>query len=324
MKKLLSLVICLSLTLGLPAVPVMAAASDIKVTLNGKELAFDVPPQIINGRTMVPMRKIGESLGAKVDWSEELQGVFISTDTRLLIMHIGSSEMGIELSDKDEVKTVKLDSPPVIINGRTLVPVRAIAEGLDCSVDWNAAARTVVITSAGNNNTQERMTAMLPVFDSILRAMSENDANRYAPKDGYFFWYTLYLMGNNWGHTHSLVKMESGLPVVGRKVIQEFASAAFLDYSDLLPVPDSLKTTIAYDAALDAYRLSPSDKGDSETRIVSVSAAANNAINVKAGLYDSMGEMLCIAEFIVVDNPYVSGIADPNYFYTVKTAALIS
>ena len=110
MKKFFSLILGLLLALGLLAAPAVAAESNITVILDGQELIFDVPPQIINGRTMVPMRKIGESLGAKVDWSEVLQTVFISTDAKLLSLHIGSSVMRMEIIEKDEVETVELDS----------------------------------------------------------------------------------------------------------------------------------------------------------------------------------------------------------------------
>lgn len=46
-------------------IPVMAE-NDIQVKLDGKTLSFDVPPQIINDRTMVPLRAIFEALGATV------------------------------------------------------------------------------------------------------------------------------------------------------------------------------------------------------------------------------------------------------------------
>lgn len=66
-KKIISILVCFVLFLGAP----VTASEEITVCLNGTPLEFDVPPQLINDRTMVPMRKIFEALGAAVDWNGE-------------------------------------------------------------------------------------------------------------------------------------------------------------------------------------------------------------------------------------------------------------
>ena len=70
MKKLFIACITLIMLISILAVPV-SANDEIWVLLNGEKLEFDVQPQIINGRTMVPMRKIFESLGASVERENE-------------------------------------------------------------------------------------------------------------------------------------------------------------------------------------------------------------------------------------------------------------
>lgn len=102
----------------------------ITVYLNGEKLYFDVQPQIINGRTMVPMRKIFEELGTVVGWNNNTQTAIATTKDDIIRISIG----GIYMSCNSEQKL--LDSPAVVISGRTLVPVRAIAESLNCDVDW--------------------------------------------------------------------------------------------------------------------------------------------------------------------------------------------
>lgn len=62
LSKIMYGIMILSILTGVLVMPVMAE-EDIKVVLNGTELTFDVPPKLINDRTMVPMRKIFESLG---------------------------------------------------------------------------------------------------------------------------------------------------------------------------------------------------------------------------------------------------------------------
>ena len=49
-------------------VPVNAFAQDIKITVNNKEIKPDVAPYIENGRTMIPVRAIGEALGWTVSY----------------------------------------------------------------------------------------------------------------------------------------------------------------------------------------------------------------------------------------------------------------
>ncbi len=53
-----------------------AAAQDpIKLIVNGREIQCDVPPQLINGRVLVPARFVAEPLGARVEWDEQGQAV---------------------------------------------------------------------------------------------------------------------------------------------------------------------------------------------------------------------------------------------------------
>jgi len=60
-----------------------AAPKTIKLIVNGKEIKFDVPPQIINGRTMVPARPLAEALGAKVDWDDKNWTVVVTSNNQV-------------------------------------------------------------------------------------------------------------------------------------------------------------------------------------------------------------------------------------------------
>jgi len=116
--------------------------SGITVTLNGKQLSFDVPPMIVDGRTLVPLRVIFEALGMTVEWDDN----WISADSAgtSISLNIGNPQMTVhgELG----TKTIELDVPPRIINGRTMVPLRAIAEATGANVEWDATTRTVRIS----------------------------------------------------------------------------------------------------------------------------------------------------------------------------------
>ena len=112
---------------------------EITVTLNDRRLKFDVAPIIENGRTLVPMRKIFESLGAKVEWDGETQTVTAVRVNDKISLQIGSYTL-IKNGQR-----INLDVPAKIINGRTLVPIRAISNTLGALVDWDDETQTVMI-----------------------------------------------------------------------------------------------------------------------------------------------------------------------------------
>lgn len=125
-----------------PVAPTTPSASDITVKLNGSALAFDVAPQIINDRTMVPMRKIFESMGATVNWDDATRTVTSTKGATTISMTIDNPTMTVNGN------AVVLDSAPQIVNDRTLVPVRAIAESFGSTVDWDGNTKTVTITDS--------------------------------------------------------------------------------------------------------------------------------------------------------------------------------
>lgn len=134
---------------GNTSVPAPAGKpSEIKVYLDGKPLAFDVPPMIDSGRTLVPLRAIFEAMGAKVDWREDTRTVTAVKGNTTVVMKIGSTSPTVN------GKTVALDVPAKIVKNRTLAPLRFVGEAFGGKVEWEASTRTVRITSppAENNN----------------------------------------------------------------------------------------------------------------------------------------------------------------------------
>jgi len=123
-----------------PTAPTTPAVNAVKVKLNGSALAFDVAPQIINDRTMVPMRKIFESMGATVNWDDATRTVTSTKGATTISMTIDNPTMTVNGN------AVVLDTAPQIVNDRTLVPVRAIAESFGSTVDWDGNTKTVSIT----------------------------------------------------------------------------------------------------------------------------------------------------------------------------------
>ena len=118
-----------------------ADSDEIKVTVNGKKVTFDVPPQLINNCTMVPLRKIFEAIGADVLWDGENQTVTAEKGSQKITAAINNTNAYVNGALRI------LNVPPVIIEGRTLVPVRFIATALGANVEWNSKTKTVVINT---------------------------------------------------------------------------------------------------------------------------------------------------------------------------------
>ena len=135
MKKILGIILAVMM------LATVAFASNITVTLNGTAIDFaDQPATIVDGRTLVPLRAIFEALGASVEWDQATKTVTSAMDDTTVKLTIGDNN----LYKNDEAVT--LDVPAQIINSRTMVPARAIAEAYGVDVQWDSATRTVVLT----------------------------------------------------------------------------------------------------------------------------------------------------------------------------------
>ena len=133
---LLSLVMVFSVL----TVPALADEREITVLYNGEKLEFDVPPMLINSRTMVPMRAIFEALSATVFWHDYNETVVgVSANGNKIVTTIGCKTATIN------DKPIVIDAPPTLVNGRTLVPLRFISEAFGCDVGWDDATYTVSI-----------------------------------------------------------------------------------------------------------------------------------------------------------------------------------
>ncbi|WP_308637378.1 stalk domain-containing protein [Paenibacillus silvisoli] len=129
-----------------------AAAAEVRVILNGKQLQFEqAQPVIKDGRVLVPFRKIFEALGFQVKWNGSLQQA-TGTKTGLKIeLTMNSSKA------KANGKTVTLDVPPQMIKNSTMVPLRFVSENSGNTVQFatKGSVSTITIgsgTGSGNGN----------------------------------------------------------------------------------------------------------------------------------------------------------------------------
>lgn len=115
---------------------------EITVKIDGVDVVFpDQKPILHNDRTMVPLRAIFEALGADVAWDN---------DTNTAMAKRGDIYILIQIDNTKLIKnneSVELDVPAMLVNDRTLVPVRAISEAFGCKVDWVDATLEVLIVT---------------------------------------------------------------------------------------------------------------------------------------------------------------------------------
>lgn len=117
----------------------------ITVYLDGQPLQFDVQPIIQNDATLVPLRVIFEALDAQVVWNNETKDLTANKPSADIRLYLALNSPDLQITEAGQQRSVTLATPATIVDGRVLVPLRAISEGFGCSVSWEAAERSVVI-----------------------------------------------------------------------------------------------------------------------------------------------------------------------------------
>ena len=118
------------------------AAKEVKIEIDGKEMVpKDMPAVIIDGRTMLPMRQIAQELGCEVNWNEAAQQIYVMRGSDIIVFTV-NSKAGYENG-----KEFTMDVPATIVNDRTMLPVRALADALHLNIKWDDPNRTVSIQS---------------------------------------------------------------------------------------------------------------------------------------------------------------------------------
>ena len=117
--------------------------SGIHVYYNSKRISFHSygqNPEILEGRTLVPLRSIFEAMGAEVEWDGATSTAIAKRGNVEVKITIGATEI------YKNGKAVPVDVPAMLLNSRTMVPARVIAEAFGAAVEWNGNGRVVLIT----------------------------------------------------------------------------------------------------------------------------------------------------------------------------------
>lgn len=117
------------------------------MTVNGTEMPIDeqgTVPVIVNDRTLLPVRAVVEQMGGTVDWNGETEEVTLTYGKDEIKLTIDSTEA--LLNGEKQI----LDVAPTVMNDRTMLPIRFVAESFKFHVEWNESEQSVTITNAKN------------------------------------------------------------------------------------------------------------------------------------------------------------------------------
>lgn len=199
MKKIMSIVLAAVLSLGI--IQSAFAIDNITVTIDGEEVVFDdQQPVNINGRVMVPVRAVAEQMGWEVSFEkypgntivdghfQEESHVFMmknvdeiaSVNRKFGYLTNITLERGTILSGSNAGYSPEEDlvAKPVVQNGRTLLGIRDIAEGLYADVRWDGATKTVIITTKPVEQfpNYDKLMEYIDEYRGVVKEQNENTA----------------------------------------------------------------------------------------------------------------------------------------------------
>lgn len=152
MKKLIRNLFILSiLLLGLMNTGTKAAS--LNLIIDGNNVTKSASPIVKNRRTLVPLRFIGEALGKEVLWNNDEKSVTVSDENTSFKLYIDS-----KIIDNSDGTLKFTDVAPCIVNRKTYLPLRAIAELMNIGVGYDKASSTVTIDSSTYNPVEESTT----------------------------------------------------------------------------------------------------------------------------------------------------------------------
>lgn len=120
------------------------ASGEISIFVNDLEVSTEVAPFAMNGRTLVPARAVFESMGAEVGWDGQARTVTVRAKGTAVKLTIGSRVAVVN------GRNIYLDQPAIVVDSRTVVPVRFISENLGARVNWDHDTKTVSIATEDN------------------------------------------------------------------------------------------------------------------------------------------------------------------------------
>lgn len=126
----------------LPKREIRMRVGSAAASIDGKAVTLDVPPRLAGDRVMLPVRFVGDALGATFRWDAVERKVTIARGARTIVLWVDKTRVMANGSEQ------QLDAPPLIVEHRLLVPLRLVSEMLGGSVAWSPTDQSIVVTSS--------------------------------------------------------------------------------------------------------------------------------------------------------------------------------
>ncbi len=111
---------------------------EISIVINGQALSADPPPRMVEGRVLIPLRKVFSALGADVKYENKI----ITAKRGERVVVLSPNQPSATIDDK----AVELDVPPLLFDSSTYVPLRFVAQALGDSVVYDGKAKTITVS----------------------------------------------------------------------------------------------------------------------------------------------------------------------------------
>ncbi|MGI5824761.1 MAG: copper amine oxidase N-terminal domain-containing protein [Bacillota bacterium] len=109
------------------------------ITTNGVQSKIDAAPALVNNRTVLPLRYVGEAIGADFKWDNTAKKVTYIKGSTKIELWINKNTIKVNGANKS------IDTAPTLINGRTMVPLRFVVENLGAKVKWDNTEKKVTV-----------------------------------------------------------------------------------------------------------------------------------------------------------------------------------
>lgn len=156
-------IIVLTLVMLFFDLAIASADWPIELRYNGQRISSEVPPIIVNGTTLVPVRLISETLKYNVQWDSNSETVTIKNPDKKIIIPLNSYTANVNGD------TIKLSVPAQSVNGRMMVPLRFIGESMGLEIVWDEANRLVNLYNISKNNDGKTAKEFLISLDQYIK-----------------------------------------------------------------------------------------------------------------------------------------------------------
>jgi len=286
-----------------------------KITEAIGEFTLEEPTELeINGMKMIDFG--GEAMGGKIKLSISL----LQTPTnRVLTIFAFATEAAVKKHEADLIKIVQGLKPRA-----NKAPASSFAAKAAAAFKQPAPPQSP--PPAPGEQAEAKIRAMQPLFESVINCINSIEGGwngRYSAANPQFMWSILYFFATSHAQLNSQVEQSDDAFLVPRGVMQDFASACFADYINLLPIPAG-DEFISYDDSWDRYTVKMSDAGAAVFNIGAINLEANGKYSVTVVMLDEEeAEVYGNYMFTLVPNAYSTKYTETLFSFSIENVESI-